>query len=182
MKDRIKREIKAADEILKKYDMSKDDEADLLLALLNLAYEWCATNAAACAFEHEVRKEVGNDKFMDIVKKSIRNGIAEMKMEATYPRYSEIEHDRRQHDEKNGFAVIQNEILLIFERIHSVARKIGNEAIALNSDTLDNAWVSVNAAEEHMGDAYGDIEDFCFKTGRYWQGPWNSEEGAENDG
>ncbi len=85
MKTVIKDEVGNVNRILVNKNVPDKDRNAVIDAIKEMAYQWCASNASACAVEQAVKNVCGNEKYEETVKASIRNGVMEQKMLETYP-------------------------------------------------------------------------------------------------
>ena len=85
MRSVILQETGMIDRILRKSGLNKQDREDVLTAYKEAAYQWCSSNAMACAMEQAVI-EIYGDEGMQAVNRTVRrNGVIEAKMLDTYP-------------------------------------------------------------------------------------------------
>ena len=85
MKTVIKSEVNEVKKILDKSSMQKDDKKAVMDALKEMAYQWCASNASACAFEETVKANVSEDVYTHLIRETLHSGLNEKKMSETWP-------------------------------------------------------------------------------------------------
>ena len=85
MKTVITSEVADVQKILARSNLCAEDKKAVINAMKEMAYQWCSSNASACAMESEVTKLYGADGAAAIAKGVIHNGVYEAKMADTYP-------------------------------------------------------------------------------------------------
>lgn len=85
MKTVIESEVNEVTAILDKSNLTQEDKSAVINALKEMAYQWCSSNATACAVENAVTEAFGKDGLAVVSALSMRNGTREVKLLQTYP-------------------------------------------------------------------------------------------------
>lgn len=85
MKGVILQECKTAENLLKKSNLTKDEQKEIMDIIKEMAYEWCSANAGACAIEEAARKLLGPEKSPELFQEFLKSGVKQRKMYETFP-------------------------------------------------------------------------------------------------
>lgn len=85
MKEVIQSEVQGVTAILARSGLPKEDQKAVTDALKEMAYQWCSSNAMACAMENAAKQRMSEDEYAELCKAAIHSGIQEQKMKDTYP-------------------------------------------------------------------------------------------------
>ena len=85
MKTAITEETKLVQGILDKSNLSEEDKDTVMGSLKEMAYQWCQSNATACAIEDAAMKMVDVATWQTIEMEAARGGAQGVKMAETYP-------------------------------------------------------------------------------------------------
>jgi hypothetical protein len=95
MKSMLETEMKEIQAVLQKYDMSDEDKKIIINAYKEVAYQWCSSNANACACEKQITAAIGLEKQMKYINISSPefNNAVYIKMKETYPWFDDEDDD-----------------------------------------------------------------------------------------
>ena len=86
MKKVISAEVEHVRDILSQNTLSDKDREDVMDILKEFAYQWCSSNAAACAIESAYRKLCPSDEDMHALCSEIMSsGVRDQVFDKTYP-------------------------------------------------------------------------------------------------
>lgn len=85
MKHYIEERVKDALEILDRYDITENDKLHIIDIIDDLAYRWCNTNAAFCAFDKRSQEYLSHEEYADVSNPFKLMPLIIEKMMATYP-------------------------------------------------------------------------------------------------
>lgn len=85
MRSAIEMEMQEANEILNRTNISEEDRKALLDIIQEMAYQWCQSNAFACAMEKALKEEYPEVNLGRIVQYLLRTGVKEEFFGKTYP-------------------------------------------------------------------------------------------------
>ena len=81
----IEHEVKAVEEILARSSLNKDDQKEVLDILKEMAYQWCSSNAGACAIEDAALRLLGPERSHELFQEFLKSGMKQDKMRETFP-------------------------------------------------------------------------------------------------
>ena len=85
MKDAITMEVAEVEEILSRSNLQDEEKEAIVDSLKEMAYQWCSSNAHACAFESAVKSMLSEEDYQNLAWAVIHGGMQEKKMAETYP-------------------------------------------------------------------------------------------------
>jgi hypothetical protein len=86
MKEVIRVEFERVENILNTVEIPEKEKQDILDIVKEFAYQWCSSNAAACAIESAYKRLHPNDEDMhSLCQEVLSNGIREQVFNTTYP-------------------------------------------------------------------------------------------------
>ena len=85
MKDVIEMEVSEVTDILSRSKLTEEECTDIIDSLKEMAYQWCSSNAHACAFESAVKSMLSEEDYQNLAWAVIHGGMQEKKMAETYP-------------------------------------------------------------------------------------------------
>lgn len=85
MKTVITSEIAEVEAILRKSNLCAEDKKTVIDAMKEMAYQWCSSNASACAMETAVANLYGEAGLVAVGNDMIKNGVRDQKMSTSYP-------------------------------------------------------------------------------------------------
>ena len=85
MKDAIKMDVERTIEILDRSNLSDEDKSEIVDTVKELAYQWCYTNAFACAIEEIATEGMSQAEYFEFGKKVMKSPTIQKKMAATFP-------------------------------------------------------------------------------------------------
>ena len=85
MKTVIELEVGEVEGILDNNNLSEEEKAQVIDALKEMAYQWCSSNAVACALEDAVMKFCNDETAQNVLREAVTGGVREHQFAATYP-------------------------------------------------------------------------------------------------
>ena len=85
MKDAIKMDVERTIEILDRSNLSDEDKSEIVDTVKELAYQWCYTNAFACALEEVATANMSKEEFAKFGKFVMESPTIYKRMMETYP-------------------------------------------------------------------------------------------------
>ena len=85
MKTVIELEVREVEGILDYYNLPEEEKAQVIDALKEMAYQWCSSNATACALEDAVMKFCNDETAKNVLREAVAGRAREEKFVATYP-------------------------------------------------------------------------------------------------
>lgn len=85
MKTVIELEVREVEGILDYYKLPQEEKAQVIDALKEMAYQWCSSNATACALEDAVMKFCNDETAQNVLREAVAGGVREHQFAATYP-------------------------------------------------------------------------------------------------
>ena len=85
MKDAIKMDVERTIEILDRSNLSDEDKSGIVDTVKELAYQWCYTNAFACAIEEIATEGMSQVEYFEFGKKVMKSPTIQKKMAETFP-------------------------------------------------------------------------------------------------
>ena len=88
MKSHLSSELKEAQQILNKSNLSEEDKESVLSTIREIAYQWCTSNASACAIE-ELWKEKFPKEYEEMMQTFLKSNtfhrVYQQKLQETFP-------------------------------------------------------------------------------------------------
>lgn len=81
----IRTEVRHVKAVLADSGLSKEAQKGIIDAFKEMAYQWCSSNAMACAMEAAAKEMMTEEEYRDLCKKACESGVQEQKMKDTYP-------------------------------------------------------------------------------------------------
>lgn len=85
MKDAIRMEVEEVNERLNLNGVAEEDKIAILDALKEMAYQWCHSNAFACAMEQIISADMSESEFVQFGQKVMNSPVVMDKMQETFP-------------------------------------------------------------------------------------------------
>lgn len=85
MKTVIELEVEEVEGILDNNNLPEEEKAQVIDALKEMAYQWCSSNAIACALEDAVMKFCNDETAKNVLREAVVGRAREEKFVATYP-------------------------------------------------------------------------------------------------
>lgn len=85
MKTVIELEVEEVEGILDNNNLPEEEKAQVIDALKEMAYQWCSSNATACALEDAVMKFCNDETAQNVLREAVAGGVREERFVATYP-------------------------------------------------------------------------------------------------
>ena len=87
MKDVIEMEVAEVTDILSRSKLTEEERTDIIDSLKEMAYQWCSSNATACAMEQSAKQFMTDVQFHEWTSSVVqdKSGIRQRKMHETYP-------------------------------------------------------------------------------------------------
>lgn len=85
MKDAIKMDVEQVIDILDRSNLSDEDKSEIVDTVEELAYQWCHSNAFACAMEQIISADMSESEFVQFGQKVMNSPVVMDKMQETFP-------------------------------------------------------------------------------------------------
>lgn len=85
IKDAIKMGVERTIDILDRSNLSDEDKSEIVDIVKELAYQWCSTNAFACALEEVATANMSTEEFVRFGKFVMESPTIHKRMMETYP-------------------------------------------------------------------------------------------------
>lgn len=85
MKDAIKMDVERTIEILDRSNLSDEEKSEIVDTVKEQAYQWCHSNAFACAIEEIATDGMLSEQYAEFGKKVMKSPTIQKKMAETFP-------------------------------------------------------------------------------------------------